>query len=40
MIVPAWETVVEDRAEDARYRLGDDVECDEVAERTMPGGDR
>jgi hypothetical protein len=38
VIVPAWETVQEDAAEDALYRLADDAECDEAAERSAPGG--
>ena len=40
LTVPAWEQELESRAEDARYRLADDAECDEAAERALPGGDR
>lgn len=38
--IPAWETAAEDRAEDALYRLADDAECDDAAERALPGGAR
>jgi hypothetical protein len=37
LTVPWWETEQEARAEDARDRLGDDAECDEAAERSVPG---
>jgi hypothetical protein len=38
VIVPAHETRAEDAAEDALYRLADDAECGEAAERSVPGG--